>query len=475
MSVRFVGQSKLVAANGGGLTPSIGRVVDGGYCVGCGACAVASDGAISIDRNQWGYYQAKLHGANQVQLSAASQVCPFADESPNETVLADRFVHSCQEFDFRIGKYRALWAGRINDVEAIVDSSSGGLTTWVCSKLLNLGLVDGVIHVGRAEDGNGELFRFMVSTSIEALRSGRKSQYYSLSFDEVLKTIRDDGRKYAFVGVPCYVRAMRSLARLNSDWQQKITYFIALVCGHMKSQAFAELLAWQMGVVPEKLSAFDFRVKLPDRDAASYAATAWSKADSVVHTTAMRELFGHNWGHAIFQLSACDYCDDIFGEAADICLGDAWLPEFVSDWRGTNIVVVRNSALDQILRDGQADDEVTLTPLSADRLALSQEGNFRHRRDGLSARLWDKKRRGIWAPRKRIAAGSRRVSLLRYAIVRLRCSMGERSHRTFLAAKQANSLALFIRELRFFVAAMKYIYVVMRLARKLPIINRLAN
>lgn len=39
---------------------------------------------------------------------------------------------------------------------------------------------------------------------------------------------------------------------------------------------------------------------------------------------------------------ACDFCDDVFAETADIALGDAWLPEYVQDGNGTNVVVTRN-------------------------------------------------------------------------------------------------------------------------------------
>ena len=36
---------------------------------------------------------------------------------------------------------------------------------------------------------------------------------------------------------------------------------------------------------------------------------------------------------------ACEFCDDVVGETADMSVGDAWLPGYVSDWRGTSVVV----------------------------------------------------------------------------------------------------------------------------------------
>src|SRR3546814_4465059 len=93
------------------------------------------------------------------------------------------------------------------------------------------------------------------------------------------------------------------------------------------------------------------------------------------------------WGHGMFQLGACDFCDDIFAETADVCLGDAWLPQYDSDWRGTNIVISRHADIDQLLREGARSGEILLEDINADLMAQSQGGNFRHRWDGLSVRL----------------------------------------------------------------------------------------
>ncbi|MBK8018946.1 MAG: Coenzyme F420 hydrogenase/dehydrogenase, beta subunit C-terminal domain [Betaproteobacteria bacterium] len=131
-------------------------------------------------------------------------------------------------------------------------------------------------------------------------------------------------------------------------------------------------------------------------------------------------MFGNNWGHAFFQPRACDFCDDIMAETADIAFGDAWLPQYESIWQGTNLVVVRNRHLQDLLNDGVSQRSIVLEDLSTDAAATSQDGNYRHRWDGLSVRLRDEIRRGGWVPRKRIQPGSRRVPWWRRRIVRLR-------------------------------------------------------
>src|SRR3546814_1194379 len=137
----------------------------------------------------------------------------------------------------------------------------------------------------------------------------------------------------------------------------------------------------------------------------------------------------------MFQLGACDFCDDIFAETADVCLGDAWLPQYDSDWRGTNIVISRHADIDQLLREGARSGEILLEDINADLMAQSQGGNFRHRWDGLSVRLADDLRQGKAVQRKRIAPGSRRKAWIRRKRIRIRGKQSRQSNATLLHPK----------------------------------------
>jgi hypothetical protein len=148
-----------------------------------------------------------------------------------------------------------------------------------------------------------------------------------------------------------------------------------------------------------------------------------------------RTLLGGNWGHALFQLQACDFCDDIFAETADICFGDAWLPQYEGEWRGTNVVLCRSEKLQPLLDDGLARGTITIEPITVADAAQSQAGNFRHRREGLSLRLEDALARGEKVPRKRVRPGSVKLPALRQAIVRKRQEMAAASHVLYLEAK----------------------------------------
>lgn len=423
---------------------TINDVVDRGLCVGCGACAVV-DSNVRLTRNQYGSMVAAID-ANIVPGSIADRVCPFSDNSLNEDVVGERVFASCENFDQRTGYYTNLYYGRRFTEAELLKSSSGGLTSYVAIELLKRHHVDGIIHVGRDQaDDRDALFKFMVSYTEEDANACKKSQYYSLSFDEVVRSIRGDGKRYVFVGVPCFVKSLRNICLNDAVLNEQIPFMLGLVCGHLKSSRFAELLAWQLSVPPEKIQSVDFRVK---NNASSVNSYDFQVVDihQQAHAKTSNTMLGGNWGHAAFQLQACDYCDDIFAETADAVFGDAWLPQFSTWWQGTNIVLVRNPIIDDILESGKNSGAITLGGVSIDDLCKSQLGNFRHRKDGLIVRLDDDLKQGKKVPKKRVDLSALgKIDQKRKKIVRLRKEMAVKSHEYFLQAREKHDLSLYMK------------------------------
>jgi coenzyme F420-reducing hydrogenase beta subunit len=453
---------------------SVRDVVFGGFCVGCGGCAVKSEGAIVMGFSEDGSAQPDLRLSDPSAIDLP-QACPFSDASPNENELSVRFDDGNHSFDNRIGHYTDLAAGRLSDDLALQESSSGGLTSWLVAQLMERDLVDGVIHVGREPDGQERLFGYVISRG-DVLRSERrKSVYYSTHMAAVLQSIVGDGKRYAIVGVPCFIKAVSILMSEIPDLDQQIRFRVGLVCGHLKTSAFAEALAWQADVPPTELLAFDFRVKVPGEPANAYRHAALSSHDHEWHKRQTNKTLGGNWGHGMFQLNACNFCDDIFAETADVCFGDAWLPRYSQDSRGTNLIVSRNPVIDAILSDGKASGAIGYDAVTPDEIALSQAGNFRHRWDGLSVRLADDRRLGRSVPTKRIAPGSRPVPRIRRTVIRLRRAMGELSHAAFRRAKAANNFSVFQAEMEPHVLQMTKLGRLEKRIGRVPIVRNIAK
>lgn len=425
----------------------IEETIDRGLCIGCGACAVATDGAVALTLGPTRLYQADITDASADDVRAASRVCPFSDESPNEDELGAPHGDDLMARDQYLGHYSRTFAGRVADDDYVVGSSSGGLTSWLATRLIETGEVDAVICVGRSGPTAESLFEYG-ELSAQEVSANRKSQYYATTMAEALAVIERSDSRYALIGVPCFIRAARALCIERTDLAARLPVLIALVCGHYKTQGFAESLAWQLGVPPDRLADVDFRVKRADRGANDYDFAARDAMGGDWQSRPVRELVGGNWGHSAFQPEACNFCDDVVGETADVSFGDAWLPRFTSDSRGTNVVVSRNRMIDGLFDEGADGHRIDVYPLSAGEAFASQAGGFRNRREGLSLRLADDSAAGLSVPRKRVLPDGNAVDSRRARLLRQRRRMAALSHASFNDAMAAGDLDIYLRRQR---------------------------
>ena len=416
-------------------------VIHGGFCVGCGACAALPGSGIAIIFTEMGMYRAELLPSETAGSTDIERLCPFSDLSIDEDSLGNVLFPAAMPHP-QIGRHIATYAGSVAEGEYRAQGSSGGLVTWLGAKLLESGAVDGVAHIRTRELAGADdcIFAFVISRDLDALKAGAKSRYYPVEMSAILREIAERPGRYAVVGVPCFIKAIRLVQRQHPLFRDRIRFTIGLVCGHLKSAAFAQSLSWQMGVHPDSLRVIDFRHKLPDRPPNKYGVRVWSRDGGEPVTKPTSELFGCDWGLGLFKYRACDFCDDVLAETADVSVGDAWLPEYASDSRGTNIIVARTQEIADMLRDGIVSGALLLDPVSADRVAKSQTSGLRHRREGLAHRLWRCDSAGNWRPPKRVKP--LRVSRIesRATIYELREKLGISSHSAFKKAKQVGDI-----------------------------------
>lgn len=424
----------------------VSQTIERGICIGCGACTYATGGQIPILLNEDGMYTAQAGQYSEETYAVADLVCPFSDAAFDEDQISE-LVHSVElkRHEF-LGSYSKTFVGRVQSIEYLEGSSSGGLTSWLLARLLADGVADTVLNVGRSEPVP-PMFSYAAVDEAGAVER-RKSQYYSTTLENVLPIVRETPGRYVLVGVPCFIKAARLLAEQDPVLKERITFYVGLVCGHMKSHFFAESLAWQVGVKPDDLGSVDFRVKRPGRPSSDYDFGAQSAADRQWHFARTGSLVGGNWGHGAFQPEACNFCDDIFAETADVAFGDAWLPEFRSDWRGANVVVSRSRVADEILDKGRASGELELLESAPDLVSESQAGNFRHRRLGVSVRAADDLAKGLSVPVKRVPASVEGIDARRLGIIRERRKMSALSFRAFREAKTRDDLDLYLSTMR---------------------------
>jgi coenzyme F420-reducing hydrogenase beta subunit len=197
-----------------------------------------------------------------------------------------------------------------------------------------------------------------------------------------------------------------------------------------------------MGVAVEAVQQVEFRRKDPHRPASTYTAQFTLKDGRVVQKDWWHLVDG-DWGAGFFQYAACNFCDDVVAEKADIACGDAWVEPYASDGRGTNVVIVRSPMMAHLVAAGIKAGRLALDPVDSRFVEQTQAAGLRQRREGLAYRLcWH--HAGV-LPRKRVAPDAHTLSARRKLIYRSRSLITTWSHRVFWCARVMRRPGVYIR------------------------------
>ncbi|MEQ7216576.1 Coenzyme F420 hydrogenase/dehydrogenase, beta subunit C-terminal domain [Enterococcus asini] len=445
------------------------------YDFGTGVSAYCSD-KIEMKFNELGEYFSSVSNSNVLSKDEIDKITytSLVTNSNNIDRISKTIFSDLPDIKFneKIGYYSDLYIGYVKEGEFRKNGSSGGFATWILKELLTRNLVDGVVHVTATNDPK-KLFKYTISRTEEELLAGAKTKYYPVEISEALKTIRDTPGKYAVIGLPSFIMELRLLCEIDPTINERIKYMVGLVCGHQKSTRFSELLAWQCGIKPGKLNFIDFRKKMSDAPASSYAIEVKGEKDgqeiSVTHR--MKDLYGGDWGRGIFKVRASDFTDDVMNEAADITLGDAWLPEYTEDSNGNNIVIVRNPEIAQIIKEAIDVDKIQVDIVDDRKIIQSQISHYRHTQNELHYRLYKKEKIKEWFPKQRIQP-SKNISVNRRVIQDIREKICLNAPVYFNEAIKKDDLNYFLKKMTPLDTSYKLVYKVERGLKKIKRIGK---
>jgi coenzyme F420-reducing hydrogenase beta subunit len=206
-------------------------------------------------------------------------------------------------------------------------------------------------------------------------------------------------------------------------------------------------------VAERDIETVDFRRKVPGQRANKYAfaVTLRDGGTERERQVLMSDVWASSWSNNLFMLDACECCDDVIAETADIAVGDAWLPERLGDYRGTSIVVCRRPEMLELLRAGAEEGQLTLEEAPIDKMIAAQAGAIRQRREGLQYRLYLRQKKQQWHPGKRVAPDARAGSMLFRWAQLLRIKIKTLSKEAFATQEPTEGLDLFQRRLRLWI------------------------
>jgi coenzyme F420 hydrogenase subunit beta len=380
-------------------------VVKNNLCIGCGLCTYkCTKQSLKMKWSEEGFLIPESDGTCDCDGSCIS-VCPFnpepVPEVKNEDELGYLFLQDSNLFNPRIGRYSDIYTGY--SIVHRESSSSGGMATFVLLELLERGIVDHVFSV-KESISSGVHYEYVVSNSKEELLKSAKTRYFPVTLSDVFSKIEELNGRVAIVGVGCFIKAIRLAQYSDPQLKNKIPFLVGIICGGVKSKFFTEYLSDTAGVQKDSCGSPSYRIKDFNTPAGDYSFGCHDKEKNREVQLKMKSV-GDMWGSGLFKANACDFCDDVTTELADISLGDAWLSPYDKDGRGTSVIVSRSSIASQILKEGVKSGKLQLENLSIEKFIHSQQGSFNHRQDSIQFRMEKAKKAGFTVPPKRIRTG----------------------------------------------------------------------
>ncbi len=312
---------------------------------------------------------------------ASIRACPFNRVDSSETdedVIAADMLRSAPNVHPELGHYERTYIGYSKDHRRT--SSSGGIATYIFSKLFESGVAQHIFVV----TGDNGTYRYRLISNQSEVSITSKTRYYPVTLDEFFAIAMQVEGRIAVSGVACFVKSIRMRQRADAVFREKVSFITGIICGGWKSRSFTEYLADRAGAGADFRNP-EYRVKDENSTSNDYSFSAMAATGST-HTMKMAKV-GDMWGTGMFKAKACDFCTDVMTELADISLGDAWLPEYRSEGLGNSIIITRSSLAEELIQRGISNNELIARPCDEAKVVASQHSSFLHRRDALKFRI----------------------------------------------------------------------------------------
>lgn len=352
-------------------SPALERVERGKLCAGCGLCAGIAPNEIEMIVETPGY-------ARPRQIAPVSRTIDrtVAETCPGLTVYGWDRMREADHSHESWGPYIDCLTGHARDPDVRHAGSSGGMISALAIHALECGLAAQVLHIeGDSEFPTGN--RMVLSHTPAEVLERAGSRYAPSSPLVEIERMLSEGTPTVFIGKPCDVSALRSLALLDDRVDRTFPLKLSFFCGGIPSHAGAQRIIEAMGLDPVEVE--DFR----------YRGNGWPGL------TVARERSGktgemsyeQSWGRYLSSQVQfrCKICPDPVGGVADIACADAWYggesgyPQF-DEADGRSLVMVRSEAGRAFLDAALTAGKVEITPLPIAEVDLMQPAQARRKR-----------------------------------------------------------------------------------------------
>ncbi|MGB3808236.1 MAG: Coenzyme F420 hydrogenase/dehydrogenase, beta subunit C-terminal domain [Erythrobacter sp.] len=317
------------------MTRSIEEIRSSGLCAGCGMCAAFDrSGAIQMEESTQGWMRPAVKGLPDPRVQeVVEKACPgIKIVDPARETGEERHVTWGP-----VAETHFSWSTN-RDLRHL--ASSGGGLSGLLAYLVETGEVNFVLTNSMSDESPIRNAR-VEARDLSDIKHAAGSRYAPSSPLANIDTLLDGKERFAFVGKPCDVAALRQLGRSDSRVNDRVAWMFAFFCAGVPSYGGTDVLLSKMGV-PDSDQIESFR----------YRGEGWpgfAKA-RMKSGNAYRMDYDTSWGtilsrHLQFR---CKICPDGIGEFADISFADGWYldangrPSF-SEAEGRSLTLTRSA------------------------------------------------------------------------------------------------------------------------------------
>jgi coenzyme F420 hydrogenase subunit beta len=317
----------------------LNTLVKNGLCSGCGICAgLLGSSKVQMRLSQQGYLRPtslKVLDAKDAEL--VQKVCPGI-----------RIEH-----DAPLLNYHQIWGpimrartGQATDDQIRREGSSGGVISALALYLLESKQVDFIAQIS-VVTGDPLTNKVQMSRSRADILRAAGSRYAPAAPLDRLEEFLLTGQRFAVIGKPCDIAAVRNLGRIDPRVIRQIPFLLSFMCAGVPSINGTHELLHELGTDSNSLESLRYR------------GNGWpGMARAVGVDGQVAEMdYSKSWGNILNRhlQFRCKICPDGTGEFADVVCADAWYgkdgyPDF-KEREGRSLVISRTKVGESLVKE----------------------------------------------------------------------------------------------------------------------------
>jgi coenzyme F420-reducing hydrogenase beta subunit len=333
----------------------LSQVIEGGLCIGCGAC-LAADSSLELvlDEVKQSYRPSHPSGA------AAASVCPAV------SVDFD-LLHEARFPGKQVGAHGvvdSVWLAQSTDEQRNLGASSGGLIKELLHALIRQDDVDGIISL--VHEG-GLNFGAALISNPEQIDELPGSIYHAIDFSNALKLLREHRGRFVLVAIPCQLEGIFSYIHTREpELARRIYGTIGLLCGWQYTHHSIRAICEYSGTNFDSLTNIAWRGNGPI-----------GKLRLITRERETRISRRLNFSYQVafdrsFNIPRCHMCINHSNFLADIVVGDAWLPSTVFTKTGISLIICRADWTRTLLESLSSKVRIKATRVTEEEITESQ-------------------------------------------------------------------------------------------------------